>query len=74
MVVLEVAGCKQLVLTDIRHQYGVVLRLLGNGVYHLAHQQRPLLRMDGRFNDLRAFLLVEFLERRAPLRVRVLIQ
>ena len=67
MVILEVTGRKQLVLTDIRHENSIVRSLFGNGIHHLTHEQRTLLRMDGGLDDLHAFLLVECLKRLAPL-------
>ena len=67
LVIFEITGGKQLVLSNIRHEHSTFRSLLGNSIDHLAHQQRTLFRMDGRLYDLFALLLIQFLERIAPL-------
>ena len=73
MVILEVAGRKQLILTNIRHEHCIIRSLLSNGIHYLAHQQRTLLGMDCRFYYLLTFHLIKRLKRVAPLLMFILI-
>ena len=61
-MVFEVAGGKELVLTYVRHKDGIIWCLFCHSIHNLTHQQRSLLRMDGRLDDLHTLLLIQGLE------------
>ena len=63
---LEVACGKQLVLTYIGDEDRITTSGLSHGIDDLTHQQRALLGMDGRGDDLLVLLLLKGDEGFAP--------
>ena len=73
MMVFEIAGSKQLVLSHISDKNGIIRHLLCNSVDDFTHTQWTLFRMNGRLNDLHTLLLIKRLERLYPFLMFVLI-
>ena len=57
--IFEITGCKQLILTNIRHKHGIAFGGFCYCIHHLSHQQGTLFGMDGRLYHFLIFLLLK---------------